>query len=58
MTTDVIKVAYNRQEAAKYIGVAENTFVKLLNSGRIKYIKAGRRLIIPKKELDRFLETE
>ena len=56
MTIDVMKAAYNRAEAAAYIGVAQNTFVRLLISGAIRYVKAGRRIIVSKKELDRFLE--
>lgn len=52
-----IKACYNRKEAAQYLGLAENTFVKLLNAGRIRCIRAGRRILIPKKALDDFLNS-
>lgn len=55
MVTDIVKQGYNRKEAAKYIGVAENTLVKLENSSMVNCIKFGRRKIYPKAELDRFL---
>jgi excisionase family DNA binding protein len=58
MTTEVRKVTYNRKEAASYLGLAENTFVKLLNSGKVKYIRVGRRVLIPQQSLDRFLEEQ
>lgn len=56
MTTDIKKAAFNRAEAAAYIGVAPNTLVNLLKLGSIRHIKAGRRLIIPKAALDKFLD--
>jgi len=53
---EVQKATFNRKEAAAYLGVAENTFARLLSQGRIKYIRAGRRILIPKVAIDRFLE--
>lgn len=57
MVIDIEKRGYNRKEAAKYIGVAENTLVKLEDSNLVNCIKFGRRKIYPKTELDRFLES-
>ena len=57
MPKDAIEAAtVNRKGASQFLGIAENTLVKLLSSGRIKYIKCGRRTIISKKELQRFLD--
>lgn len=56
MGTEVKKAAYNRSEAAKYLGMAENTLVKLLQSGEIKFIRVGRRILIPIKSLNEWLE--
>jgi excisionase family DNA binding protein len=56
MTSVIHKQGYNRKEAATYIGMAENTFMKLLNSGEVNFIRVGRRVIIPKKSLDAWLE--
>ena len=55
MQNDITKQAFNRKEGAAYIGVAENTFRKLLDSGEINYITLGRRLLIPKISLDNYL---
>ena len=54
--SEVIQMAYNRKQAAQYLGLSVNTFDKLLNSGRIKFKRVERVMIIPKVELDRFLE--
>ena len=55
MTKAIEKQAYNRKEGAAYIGVAENTFRKLLNAGEINFTTFGRRLIIPKMSLEAYL---
>jgi excisionase family DNA binding protein len=57
MTIQIEKAAFNRAEAAAYLGMAQNTLIKLLDAGTIKHIRAGRRLIIPKMALDRFLDV-
>ena len=54
--TNIQKQAYNRKEAAVYLGMAENTFVKLLKSGEVKFIRVGRRVLIPIKALDEWLD--
>lgn len=50
------KKAFNRKEGARYLGLAENTFIKLLNEGRINFVRVGRRILVPKNSLDKFLE--
>ena len=51
----VIKMGFNRKEAAQYIGVSENTLVKYLKDGLIPYRKVDNRVFIARVELDRFL---
>ena len=55
MTKNIEKVAYNKREASNYIGVSPNTFMNILKSGKIHFLRAGSRFIIPKKSLDEFL---
>lgn len=55
MTKHIEKVAYNKREASNYIGVSPNTLMNILKAGRIHFLKAGSRFIIPKKSLDNFL---
>ena len=55
MTEIINKAAFNRKEASQYLGVSENTFVKLLQSGRIRHVTIGKRVLVAKAELDRFL---
>ena len=58
MTQVVEKQALNRKEAAAYLGMAQNTFVKLMESGRVHFVKVGRRILVPKTSLERFLNGE
>ncbi len=43
-------------EAAEEIGVHHLTLRKAIARGEIRAVKVGRRVLIPKTELDRFLE--
>jgi excisionase family DNA binding protein len=47
--------AFNIADAARYIGLGETLFRQLLRAGTIRHRKAGRRVIVAKAELDRFL---
>ena len=49
---------YRAPEAAKRLGVSMPTFLALCRSGRIHTIRAGRRLLIPKAPLERWLAGE
>lgn len=49
------KCVLNRKEAAQYLGVAENTLAKLLTAGKIKFVRAGRRILIAREALDVYL---
>jgi len=47
--------AFNVADAAAYLGVGETLFRQLLRSGAIASRHAGRRVIISKAALDRYL---
>jgi excisionase family DNA binding protein len=47
--------AFNVRDGARYLGLGETKFRELLRSGMIGCRRAGRRVIIPRSELDRFL---
>jgi excisionase family DNA binding protein len=49
------QMAFNRREAAQYLGIAEKTLDKALQSGEIKFRRIGKAMLISKVELDRFL---
>ena len=53
---EIIQMAFSRKEASKYLGISEKTLDKLLNSGEIKFRRIERAYLIPKVELDRWLE--
>jgi excisionase family DNA binding protein len=45
----------NIKQGAVRMGTSVNTFRKLLDSGEIFYRKIGRRVIIAKSEIDRYM---
>jgi len=52
----VSQMAFNRKEASQYLGISEKTLDKILSQGEIKFRRVDRGYIIPKIELDRWLE--
>ena len=52
---EVPKLALNLEESARAIGVARNTMRELIDSGRVRAVRAGRRVLIATSELERFL---
>lgn len=49
--------AFNIRDGAAYLGVGQTLFRQLLRSGTIVSRHAGRRVIISKAALDRYLGT-
>ncbi|MGC8876837.1 helix-turn-helix domain-containing protein [Thermus sp.] len=52
------KLALSPQEAAELLGVSLPTVRKLLFMGRIRFTRAGRRILIPIAALEAFLNGE
>lgn len=52
------KAALSRRETAKLLGLGLNSTAELINSGRLRSVRAGRRILIPRKEIEAFLERE
>ena len=44
------------KEALKYLKVGRTTLYKLIKEGKIKPVKIGKRTLIDKNDLDRFIE--
>ena len=42
-------------EAAEAIGVGRSTMIRLVDAGKIRSVKIGRRRLIPVEELNRYL---
>ncbi len=49
------RMAHSRQEAATLIGVGLGTIERLLNSGELRCKRVGRRVLIPRTALEKFL---
>lgn len=50
------RLAYSVKEAADLLGVSEKSIRRLIDRGLLKASRALRHLLIPKKEIERFLE--
>jgi excisionase family DNA binding protein len=51
-------LAVSPRKAAQYLGVGHDAIYQLLNEGRMRSVKLGRRRLIPMSELERFLADE
>jgi excisionase family DNA binding protein len=49
---------YSKKEAAIHLRISDQTLHKLTKSGTIRTVRAGRRVLIPRAELERFLSAE
>jgi excisionase family DNA binding protein len=54
----VPRLALRPQEAAEALGVSRDTFDALVADGRVRVVRIGRRVVVPVRELERFLERE
>lgn len=51
-----LRLAYSVKEAALILGVSEKSVRRLIDRGLIRPSRALRHLLIPRKEIERFLE--
>jgi excisionase family DNA binding protein len=54
----VTPVLLSVEEAARCLSVGRSEVFAMIREGRIRSIKRGRRRLIPKSELDRFVQQE
>jgi excisionase family DNA binding protein len=54
----LVPLAVSPRKAARYLGVGHDAIYLLLNQGRLRSVKLGRRRLIPMSELERFLTDE
>jgi excisionase family DNA binding protein len=52
------KLAFTVEEAADLLSIGRSFFYELLAEGRIGVVRLGRRVIVPKTELQAFLDRE
>jgi excisionase family DNA binding protein len=52
------RLAYSVKEVRGFLGIGETLIYDLLAQGKLRSVKAGRRILIPKTALDAFLEGE
>ena len=57
-TTTAERAALSLEEAYGYLGVARATLYRLLDSGSLKSFHIGRRRLVLKSELDRFIAQQ
>jgi len=47
------RIGYGPKELAKMLGLHPNTVYRLIWQGEIRVVKVGRRMIVPKQEVER-----
>ena len=58
MQTQNGKDAYSKVEVAERLGIGYMTIHRLTQDGTIRTVRAGRRVLIPRLELERFLQGD
>jgi excisionase family DNA binding protein len=53
---DLIRMAFGLRETAKILGVSDKTVRRLIDRKLLRVSRALRHLLIPKKEIERFLQ--
>jgi excisionase family DNA binding protein len=56
--TEPERLAYSVKEVGAMPGIGETLIHDLLAQGKIHHVEAGRRILIPKASLDKFLAGE
>lgn len=56
MNSNTEKLTYDILEAAKLLGISRNLAYDLAKDGTLPVIKCGKRLLVPRKALERMLE--
>jgi excisionase family DNA binding protein len=46
------------RDAARELGIGRDTAYQLVRDGRLRAVRVGRRLLIPRTELEAFVERE
>lgn len=54
----VERLAYKPNEAAAALGIGRNRVFELMKSNELASVKYGRTRLIPRKAIERFLDTE
>ena len=49
-------LALSVKDVAREMQLGRNTVLELIHSGRLPYIRVGRRIIVPRHKLEEFLE--
>lgn len=47
----------SRSEAAKVLGIGKSNLSELISEGRLGFISIGKRIFIPFKEIQQFIDT-
>jgi|GEM_PF-1487727 len=51
----VPRTAFSIEEAAQSLGCGRNAVLQLIKDGRLRVVRAGRRILVPTAALDAFL---
>ncbi len=57
MKDETQRLTYDILEAARVLGISRNLAYEMAKTGALPVIKCGKRLLVPKKALERMLEA-
>jgi excisionase family DNA binding protein len=50
------RVSFSKDEVARRLGVSRDSVARAMRRGEIKFIRFGRRVLIPSREIERLFE--
>lgn len=56
-TNNTDRAVFTQNEAADYLRIHRNTLRKLIRSKQIKAVRLGSRILVPRKNIDAFLDN-
>lgn len=55
---EIVPAGLSVEQAAQYLGVSRTHLYQLMKDGQVVAKRFGRRVIVPRAQLDRLLETD
>ena len=56
MPTELEKLTLTVDEAAQLLGIGRGLASSMIREGRLPHLRFGKRIVVPRKALERFLE--
>lgn len=56
--TETERMAFTVNEAANMVGLGQTKMREIINANQIRIVRVGRRILVPRKAIEAYLEAE